>query len=77
MQNELTEKITPAQKITQFQSSIKKAIDVRERALYPQNALCALPIDVKTEDIIQKEQLLLMAVLEQFNSVFGGEECSE
>ncbi len=70
----LTEKISYAQKVSQFQKTIQKAIDVRERALYPNNALCALPFDLKTEEIIQKEQLLLMAVLEQFNAVFGGVE---
>lgn len=62
------------QKVSQFQKTIQKAIEVRERALYPVNALCALPLDLKTEEIIQKEQLLLMSVLEQFNAVFGGVE---
>ncbi len=77
MQNELAENITYAQKTSQFRNSIKKAIDVRERALFPQNALCALPIDVKTEEIIQKEQLLLMSVLEQFDALFKVVPCSE
>ena len=71
MQNEL------AANISQFRNSVKEAIDVRERALYPKNALCELPFDVQTEEIIRKEQILLMSVLEQFNSLFGGIECSE
>ncbi len=71
MQNELSTNIS------QFRNSVKEAIDVRERALYPKNALCELPFDVQTEEIIRKEQILLMSVLEQFNSLFGGIECSE
>jgi hypothetical protein len=71
MQNELSTNVS------QFRNSVKEAIDVRERALYPKNALCELPFDVQTEEIIRKEQILLMSVLEQFNSLFGGIECSE
>ena len=54
----------------EFQQLLKKAIDVRERALFPENPAFELPIDSKTEEIIQKEQALLKCLLTQFNKMF-------
>ena len=53
-----------------FQALLKKAIEVKEKALYPENPLFELPLDAKGEEITQKEQAVLKCVLTQFNKIF-------
>lgn len=56
--------------INQFQVLLKKSIDVREKALFPENPLFELPLDAKGEEIVQKEQALLKNILLEFNKLF-------
>lgn len=65
--------MNPETAIPQFQALLKKAIDVKEKALYPENPLFELPLDAKGEEIAQKEQVVLKCVLAQFNKIFGVE----
>ena len=57
-----------------FQELLLKAIDVREKALYPTNPLFELPLDVAGEEIARKEQALLKCILSQFRTMFGVEQ---
>ena len=56
--------------INQFQATLKKAIDIRESALYHENPLFTISMSVEDEEITRKEQALLECVLEQFNKMF-------
>ncbi|MEN6290957.1 MAG: hypothetical protein ABFD07_02930 [Methanobacterium sp.] len=56
--------------IAEFQELLLKAIDVREKALYPANPLFELPFDVAGEEMARKEQALLKCILGQFKTMF-------
>jgi len=56
--------------IKEFQDLLLKAIDVREKALFPTNPLFELPLDVAGEEITHKEQALLKCILGQFRTMF-------
>jgi hypothetical protein len=60
----------PITSVKKFQNLLQKAIDVRESALYPDNPLFELPLDIKAQEITQKEQVLLKCLLQQFNKLF-------
>lgn len=60
----------PATSVKKFQNLLKKAIEIRENALYPENPLFELPLDMKAQEIAQKEQVLLKCLLQQFNNLF-------
>lgn len=57
-------------KINDFKELLEKAIEVRERALFPTNPLFELPLDAKGEEITMKEQTLLKCLLTQFKKTF-------
>lgn len=57
-----------------FQELLLKAIDAREKALYPVNPLFELPLDVAGEEIVRKEQTLLKCILGQFRTMFEVEQ---
>lgn len=59
-----------ASPVESFRALLEGAIDVRERALFPENPAFALPLDVKGEEIALKEQALLKCLLVQFNKMF-------
>ena len=56
--------------VESYRSLLEGAIEVRERALFPENPAFALPLDSKGEEITLKEQALLKCLLEQFNNLF-------
>lgn len=56
--------------INQFQVMLKKAIYVREQALYAENPLFKLSMNLQDEEITRKEQRLLKDVLSEFNKMF-------
>jgi hypothetical protein len=58
--------------IEKFRTLLKKAILLREQSLNPENPLFTLPLDLHQEDEVRREQMLLSAVLSQFERIFGG-----
>jgi hypothetical protein len=61
-------------KIKKFENLVIDAIDVREKALHPDNPLFELPISVQDEEMTLKEQNLLKCILVQYRVIFGAEE---
>ena len=62
--------MTTEENILKFKALLKKGIEIREHALYPENPLFALALDMKGEEITQKEQALLKCLLGQFEKMF-------
>jgi len=60
----------PVTSVKKFQNLLLKSIDVRENALFPENPLFELPLDIRAQEITQKEQILLKCLLQQFNKLF-------
>ena len=56
--------------LNDFKELLEKAIEVRERALFPTNPLFELPLDARGEEITMKEQTLLKCLLAQFKKTF-------
>lgn len=62
--------MTTEENLTKFKALLKKSIEIREKALYPDNPLFELALDMKGEEITQKEQALLKCLLTQFEKMF-------
>jgi|GEM_PF-6256820 len=62
--------MNPQIAVNKFQLMLKKAIDVREQALYAENPLYKLSMSMQDEEIARKEQELLRDVLAEFNKLF-------
>lgn len=62
--------MNPQIAINKFQTMLKKAIEVREQALYAENPLFKLSMSVQDEEIARKEQALLKNLLSEFNKTF-------
>lgn len=62
--------MTTTENILKFKAMLTKAIDVRENALYADNPLFKLSMNLQDEEIARKEQALLKCLLGQFEKMF-------
>jgi hypothetical protein len=58
-------------KLVKFKGMLEKSISFREAVLFPDNTLFSLPIDRRTEEIIEREQANLKCLLSQFEKLFS------